>query len=340
MNSQSQEKKTKQINVSLNVMKCVAIFAVMCGHSTLYLIGNEGLVIDGIIRFTVPFFFLISGFFSYFTDNSYATKKYKARTIKLIKLLIISNLLFLAYFIITNRFGDMTIYFIWLTDINNIFSFILLNVSPTALHLWFIQSLLYCYIIYYFLSKFKINPNKLYKYIPILLIGCLMLGEFFIKGGLNLPIEYYRNFLFMGLPFFALGYWIHDKEELINDLVSNRFVICLVVIGCLLSALEVLVIGVADLFIGSIFTSTGLFIWCVKNPMKLQNFKITSFIGKNLYASMYILHLIVAETLFGWGYLTYLNPFIIFVCTAVISYIIYLVIKNINRVNILNKSSI
>ena len=338
MNSQIQEKpRTKQINVSLNVMKCLAIFAVMCGHST-YFLGTGGLVLDGIIRFTVPFFFLISGFFSFFTDNTYATEKYKARTMKLFKLMIISNLIFFIYFIITNRFGDNSFYILWLLDIHNIFNFLILNVPPTALHLWFIQSLLYCYIIYYFLSKFQINPNRLYKYIPILFILCLILGEFFIKAGIKLPIEYYRNFLFMGLPFFALGYLIHDKEDKIKELVSNRFLICLIVFGCMLAVLEVLTVGVADLFISSIMVASGLFIWCIKNPVKLQRFRISSFIGQNLYASMYVLHLIIAEMLVAHGIMGYLNPFIVFILTAIVSYIIYLVLKNIRRIPILNRS--
>ena len=339
MNSQNQEKKTKKINISLNVLKCITIFAVMCGHSRLFLLGHKGLVIDGIIRFSCPVFFMISGYFSYITDNEIAMKKYKKRLIKLIQLLIVANIIYFLSFVIQHPSLIKEYVFI-ICDINNIFSYILLNVSPTSLHLWFLESLIYCYIIYYILCRFKINPNVLYKYIPLLLIGCILLGELFIKAGIKLPIEYYRNFIFMGIPFFAIGYLIHEKEKLVLDNFSNRLLIGLIVLGCALSALEVLVIDVADLFVGSIILSTCMFIWCIKNPTRLKNFKITSFIGQHLYASMYILHLVVADVVLMYLPLSYAFPIVLFICTTLLSGTLYLIFKYIKRINIFNKKGI
>ena len=76
----------KNINFSLNFLKCVAIFAVICIHCGSFpIVGNKGLVIDAVSRFAVPVFFLISGFYSYYKGNSIVLGKYKRRIVKLIK---------------------------------------------------------------------------------------------------------------------------------------------------------------------------------------------------------------------------------------------------------------
>lgn len=68
------------INHSLNFLKFMAIFAVVCIHCGVFPIGGtKYLIIDAVSRFTVPIFFLISEFYSYYDDNSKALDKYKKR---------------------------------------------------------------------------------------------------------------------------------------------------------------------------------------------------------------------------------------------------------------------
>ena len=68
------------INHSLNFLKFMAIFAVVCIHCGVFPIGGtKNLIIDAVSRFAVPVFFLISGFYSYYDDNSKALDKYKKR---------------------------------------------------------------------------------------------------------------------------------------------------------------------------------------------------------------------------------------------------------------------
>ena len=63
-----------------------------------------------------------------------------------------------------------------------------------------------------------------------------------------LTLKYYRNFLFMGLPFFTLGYLIHDKKDILTEKISNSFLIAFGIFGLLLTVLEVLVVGKLDIY--------------------------------------------------------------------------------------------
>ena len=84
----------------------MAIFAVVCIHCGVFPIGGtKNLIIDAVSRFAVPVFFLISGFYSYYDDNSKTLDKYKKRMIKLIKLLIIGNILYLLYDLWINQYA-------------------------------------------------------------------------------------------------------------------------------------------------------------------------------------------------------------------------------------------
>ena len=66
-----------RINNSLNILKCISAFAVVCIHCFVIENGvSSNQLVDGLARFAVPVFFLISGFYSYYADNTKATQKY------------------------------------------------------------------------------------------------------------------------------------------------------------------------------------------------------------------------------------------------------------------------
>ena len=193
------------------------------------------------------------------------------------------------------------------------------------MHLWFLQALLYCYIVYYVLINKNFNLRKLYYLIPPLLIGNLILGETFGMLGISIDIFLYRNFIFLGLPFFILGYLIHDKQEEICQLFGNKILLLIIFSSIVFSIAEYWVIGgvLCDLYVGTIILSTSIFVYCMKNPLKL-NFKLAAWIGGTLYASMYILHFLVFNILKQYLHFGYLNPIILFVVTFLIVGISYL----------------
>ena len=290
----------------------------------MYNLGTEGGIIVALSRFAVPFFFLLSGFFSYFEDASKAIEKYKVRCIRLLKLLIVSNIIYFIFYDVIRDFSISK--WMSLIDVGQIYQYIIFNTSPTGGHLWFIQSLIYCYLLFFIMTKLDIKINKLYVYIPILLIFNLILGEFSRLTANPYSYYFHRNFFFTALPFFVLGYLIRDKKEKL-DIISNKFIIYSIALGILLTVLEFLTIGTVELYIGSIILATIIFIWCIINPEKLD-WKISGWIGGKLYTPMYILHLIVYYSLIVDVYdFGYLSPIVVFLLTVVISYFVYRIDK-------------
>lgn len=111
----------KNINYSMNVAKCLGIFAVICIHCTLFKFGRKGLVIDALSRFAVPLFFVISGYFSFYPNLERSLDKYKTRAYRLIKLLISSMILYFIFYVFVIRYHSFydSIYSITLGQIFN-----------------------------------------------------------------------------------------------------------------------------------------------------------------------------------------------------------------------------
>lgn len=324
------------MNKTLNIMKCISAFFVICIHCELHNYGGKiGTILISLMRCSVPIFFLISGYYSYFNNknNSDIMKKYKSRMIKLIKLIIISGITYLLFdILILDKYESISQYFEWKWNEKNFFKYIFLNVSPFAGHLWFLSALLYCYILIFILNKINVKVSILYKYIPILLMMNIIFGEISSKVGLNgIETIYYRNFLFYGLPFFLIGYLINDKSKKINE-ISNKTLIVVNVLSIVLIIIELLGTKNADLYIGSIIQATSLFILCVRNP-NIIDIKILDNIGGKLYTYIYIYHLMVFEMVkkyqikLGLRYedVCYKDTIIVFIITILISIMIYYV---------------
>ena len=313
----------KKMNYSINALKFISILAVISIHCiNVNETESHFKILLGLLRFAVPIFFLISGFYSYYEDNSKAQQKYKTRIIRLLKLIIVANLF---YLIVTPM--NYSIFF----NIKSILAWLILNLQLIKGHLWFLDALLYCYIFVFILSKLKIDLKKFYFVIPLLLIINLILGEISSCVGNPIPFYYYRNFLFTGLPFFMIGHLIHYKEKFIKNNISNKQILLLLVPICCLTMFESTYAS-TDLYLGTILFSVLIFIWGILNPEKI-NFRITNFIGGKLYGYIYILHLFLVFTLLkdfsinlGW-----LNPILIFIVTTIISYIIYYLITKIKQ---------
>ena len=257
-------------------------------------------------------------------------KKYETRIIRLIILIIVSNILYLAFSYFTNPSFNVISYFSFGRFINGI----LFNIPPSdGFHLWFLQALLYCYIIFWVATKLKLKISEGYFLIPILFSITLILTEVLVYMGINNGFMYYRNFLFMGLPFFYLGFYIHDKQCKIKEL-SNLVLILGIIASIIAILIELSIITeMMELSVGCLFLAVSSFILCVNNPN--YNIPIASWIGGNLYTSMYIFHLLViklVQTVLKID-LGYFNLIIYFILTALIAIVIYIFKQFFNQNN-------
>lgn len=77
----------KSINYSINALKFIAIFSVICIHCiNINEMEEKFEILLGLMRFAVPIFFLISGFYSYYEDSEKALQKYKKKNYQTINI--------------------------------------------------------------------------------------------------------------------------------------------------------------------------------------------------------------------------------------------------------------
>ena len=319
------------MNKSLNILKCIAAICVINMHCTYYDSSKPGIIIDAIIRFAVPIFFMISGYYSYFKkEDINKAEKYKNRIIKIVGLIILSWIVYVpSRYLLFGRNVGFIEYFKNLYNEESIFKLIFLNISPLAGHLWFLYALVYCYILVLILNKYDININKLYKYIPILLFVSIILGEFSIFTGRQILPIYIRNFWMYALPYFLMGYLINERK--IYNKVSNKSIYLIGILSIISVIIERLGVSKYDMYIGTISLSIVIFIWCINNA-NISGFNILAWIGKNISSYIYLLHLSVLWILENMEKqrninvkdICYINTVMVFVITVIISVFIYM----------------
>ena len=71
--------------------------------------------------------------------------------------------------------------------------------------LWFLFALLYDYVLWALVDRFKLCRIA-YLMIPVLLLAYVLLAQGASLAGIWIPNYFYRNFLIEGFPLFMLGH--------------------------------------------------------------------------------------------------------------------------------------
>ena len=269
----------KSINYCMNFVKGIACIGVVFMHCEFP--GRFGVLVQCGMRFCVPFFFMVSGYFCY-KENG--TVDY-AKKLKHIGLITLGASVF--YLLIA---------FLWsgggllppVPSIGAIGKWVLFNVPYyIAGQMWFLFALLYDYIIFAVIEKLR--WQKLVNIIiPVGIIVYILLAQGAHLIGKNVPNMIYRNFLIEGLPLFSFGYWLHRHQEKIQ--IPNKWLLAGIVVFTLLCPLERLLMGrdfgVNIVTFGQV---TALFIFCIKNPSFGEKRFLTKF-GAIYSLYIYVFH--------------------------------------------------
>jgi len=310
----------------VDILKLICAFLVICIHKPFY--GKIGEYIVAISRCAVPIFFMITGFFY---KNTIHKGNENKQIVKILKLCIFSNLLYLAYniagCILSN--DSVNVLLRSMFSVENIKDMLFFNVTPIASHLWYLNALLYVLIIMKFINKY----NK-YRVLEVLTPFLLLIDLIFGKYSLailktEIPFIYVRNFLFVGLPYFCIGNYIHKAIDA-NKKINNKCIVLSIFIFLATTILERYVLvqfnlnAVRDHYISSTLLAVSLFLCFLNYGEGTKNFIIKglSKIGKSYSTNIYIFHVIVmgilnkilkADTIYS-----YISPIYIFVCTILV----------------------
>lgn len=296
MNNDANAKKQ---NNSLNFLKGLACLAIVWMHTNSG--GTVNQVIVCMARFGIPIFFMVSGYFTYKEKKVDYTKVLAKKIIHILKLIVIATLVYVIWqwvvdpLIKTGHVPNVLNSMERSASSLNAFNILVLNINPFCGILWFLNALLYCYLIWLIIAKVK---DK--RVIYILAIIILFIGIFtraFIQYNHTIPeeinINYFRNWFFMGLPFFTIGYLIHNYQERIVKIFKPKYMIVAAIIGMVMSFAERLVVPL-EVFVGTVIVSVALFIFVVEKP-DLIKIPVINRVGERFCFFIYIAHIIVRD---------------------------------------------
>lgn len=242
-------------------------------------------------RCAVPCFFIISGYFIY-SENKLKLEEHIIRSIKKIfKIFIWSTSLFaLVKFLFAFKNNDFD--FLQLSTLRN---FILFNENPFGGHLWYINAYLYTLVIISFFVKRSLL-TYIYWIIPFLLLMDLCLGKYsLVLWNKEFPYIVVRNFLCVGIPYFAIGMLLkHFKEPILKFKYLQPYCFLGVIIFSITTIMEHQILveihknAARDHYISSIFLAIALFLFFLSIQSNKNN--LISLWGEKYSLYIYLFH--------------------------------------------------
>lgn len=239
-------------------------------------------------RFAVPFLIILSG---WYVDHDGGTKRAKKKIKDTIRIVLIGGCICILWNCV-NSYIQSSSFFSWInvyrtkeTAIN----FLLYNRAI------FFNSVFYYFFIMIYVYAIFIAAQKLHlTWCLCLLMPALLVGGIYICEFTDLPWYYGGNFIFLGLPFFFLGYLLRFKQDGLKKLKSKEWLF--IIIGFISTLLEHHFLGGRFLYIGSVITAVFLFIFCI-NHEQLECPQYIVAAGTSLSLPMIVIHCQVRDSL-------------------------------------------
>lgn len=327
---------TTQKNNTLELLKLFASYMIVFIHVAFR--GETGAIISALARFAVPFFFLISGYYSY----QITTQKIKKRIKSILSLLVISAVCCNAFEIIRlikyNKDGLVAL-FNKCTDLNSYIDLLVFNLPINSGHLWYLLAVLYVYVIFYFTTNFHTKEKTIFIISFFLLLIHVLLGEVLSVFGITIPFKFVRNFALMGIPFFALGLFVKKHENKFKK-VPNYIIFLFVVIGAFESIISRHFFGENELHIGSLFVLIAFVCVFIKYANAKYPACLTALDGCSTYiyvfhimisTILYIIYSVLGIDIYTFAILENLHPIIVCVASTIFSYVIIKILKKFTK---------
>ena len=284
-------------NKSLDAAKAVAACLVVFIHVSFP--GQPGQIIKVFARCAVPFFFMISGYFCYYEKKN-AADKIPAKILHILKLFTAAVFFYVVWEslmkLVTGK--NLLLWIKELTDIENLKGFLIYNsTSPVRAHLWFLPALIYCYMVDFFIEKWKLRRIS-YLGIPVLLLMLLWRAEFCRISGRFYHTMEYRNFLFTGMSFYLTGKMLHEYQGKVMQRKPEEVMLFVAAVtGVVVSVFEYCVMGAGEIYAGNVLTIVCLFIWLILYGKNRKFLPVMEEVGRKYAFPVYLIHPAVADTM-------------------------------------------
>jgi len=260
------------------------------------------------MRFRTPFFFALSGYFSYQISSRRLLKRMRHICI----LILVSNIICATYgateYVYLSKW-TYSKYFSAIFSAKKVARFLFFNIPlPThSFHLWYLSAILTCYIIFWFYTKLKENDG-IVDYRPLYIVSASLLMIFILCDtkltGTGLKIDYvaYRNGLFFGLPLFCTGLFIRENREKIirvfNLTLGKEFIIFIITAAS--GYFQYTFIGKAEMPIGSFIAVCAILLLGARiaeteSPSPLKD--VCAHVAGKCSLVIYVTHIVVYYTI-------------------------------------------
>ena len=188
-------------------------------------------IVKSLSGFAIPTFFVLSGFYVLDTNREVRMEK----ILRKIKRSALCFAFVFLFYVALNVGLMFLIHFVTISFSKRmLFNFFVLNLWPFQIgdNIWFIQAMLYAYIVIFILDKLKLL--KFYRILLIILfVFMLLTGEF--SGVIRFNILGYPyipgNWLTRALPYILLGKLLRDMKEKLMEIKFWKYLIAFVIGG-------------------------------------------------------------------------------------------------------------
>lgn len=297
-------------NKGLDCLKCLCAVLVVSIHKRFP--GEAGVYISALARLAVPVFFMITG---YFYERTVERKGEKRQIVKVLKLILLSNLFYCFWNAFLAWMGNGTTFGGYLAariKPASMMAMVFFNESPFKGHLWYLFALLYVLLIVYFFDRVSRRGRAvLFLLVPVLLALNLYLGEYpTVLLGKTYRYITVRNFAGIGIPYFCIGDYIRRRETLgtskRKSLPMLAFLFCA---GCVLLYIEramLLALGkevLREHHFTTILLAVTAFLFFEelgKRQCRSKLFEAASWLGLHCSTGIYLLHPAVISAYKVW----------------------------------------
>lgn len=316
-------------NDSIDTVKGIACIFVILIHSPFP--GNLGVVVTRFAGFAVPFFFMVSGYFTLSRDIEYIKK----RIFKLGKLFIVTELIYICFDCLINL-DEFPMGLLNEITLKRVISFVILNqTSISAAHLWFLPALIYTYIFFYITTIILgCDKNRRCFLVIVLMLVRLAVYQYSIMFN-PLFFNLYQNFLLCGYPFFMIGILLREKREAFK-MCNLKILVLIFLIAEVINLTNTFGFQSASTQFVLCISAISIFVLCLRIDF---NIKLFSYIGRYMSTYIYLFHVLVLwilrllldSALDTYMILDYFFPFLVISITLLLCYTISKIRKAVVR---------
>lgn len=295
-------------NQRIDLFKCIAIYDVILVH---FKFGLWDWPISVYSRCTVPFFFLVSGYFA-------CRQRGKKLLIKAghslgLWAVTLGLVIALCSALVWRQGWSALEYIRQQFSLEGWLDLIIIQCPPFpyAYHIWFIGVMPILYLVWWGITALFARrdggevPYRALAVIAIAVLGLhLFLGEgLAILGRTSVRPELLRSAWLDGIPFFLIGAWMRYDEKKITGVLDGKMFLGGLILATALVAVEVRAGGYQELFAGSILMAFLLMAAALKWPEVKQDpiRRWMCFCGSSLTFYIYAIHVPLQGVIVEWG---------------------------------------